>query len=529
MTKVKGKQTDRGWVTDLQMGLQNKYISSANNISATTGSAPEIFSAALNFFAASQCLLSERFQPDIIKDRETFDFIIIGAGSAGSVVANRLSEVNHWNILLLEAGPDPPIESLIPRFDSTLYGSDYDWKYLMKRGDDSSLGFIGERVPWPRGKMLGGSSSINGMVYMRGKSGDYQRWVDAGNPSWTPQNTLFYFNKAENFQDRELLKNPYISYYYGHDGPLIIDTFNSSFSDITEPLLDSRNRIGFEKVDDLNTAPIPNNLGVAGVFRATAANGQRQSTYEAYIKPARHRKNLKIIINTFATKILIDSDLRAYGVEVNVSGKIINIYASREVILSAGSINTPQLLMLSGVGPQEHLEDIGIETKLNLPGVGKNLQDHIYVPIPIFGDEPGPEDKGKMYFDAIRYLYDRSGYLGELSFLAIRMLFIQFQSHLTFYFQNSTELKSLFKSYKESAQKSLLESNKNKALYLFSFHLLHPFSKGSIYLNSSDPYDYPVIDGNFFSDRRDLESSTEGIRLLTRIIETPYFRSINAF
>ncbi|CAK1547062.1 unnamed protein product [Leptosia nina] len=503
----------------------------------TTGAAPNIFTAAFNFFAATQCLQHDNFVPDPIQDGDKFDFIIVGAGSAGSVVANRLSEVGHWNILLLEAGIDPPFESYIPYLDVALLGSRFDWNYYTKSDNRTGLGNINNRIPWPRGKMLGGCSSINGMVYIRGRSPDYQRWVDAGNPSWTPQNVWRYFNKLENLQSERLLKNPYISHSYGHHGPLVIENYNSTYRKDTLHVLDAWNEMGFDNVQDIN-AQYGKGLGVSGIFTATVSNGRRQSTYEAYLKPARSRKNLKIVTNAYVTKVLINEDLEANGVEVDINGKKINVFAKKEVILSAGAINTPKLLMLSGIGPEEHLKSVGIPCKVDLP-VGKRLQDHYMIPTFIYGDEPGFKNPVDQRFDELRYLYDGHGYLGQVSVTDIAAFFSrypsapypEFQSH--FVLVNKNALRSIptsrFRTYRDYLAQSIGEFNSEKALYVFALHLLHPFSKGSIYLNSSNPYDDPIIEANYLSDPKDVKATITGLQMITNIVNTSYFKSINAF
>ncbi|XP_052740385.1 glucose dehydrogenase [FAD, quinone]-like [Bicyclus anynana] len=351
----------------------------------TTGAAPRLFAAALNVLAATQCIVSNKTsQYDQLPDNDTFDFIIIGAGSAGSVVANRLSEIKHWNILLLEAGLEPPIESEIPALGITLVGTKYDWNHVTKSNKQQA--WRNGELAWPRGKMLGGSSSINAMFYVRGRNHDYQSWYNGRNPSWSKENVDYYFKKAENFQDMKLNEDPLIYKTYGHSGPLVVNSFNSTYRYLNKKWIKSWSRLGIECVPDFNAAKYQG-YGFSGKTRVTAQNGQRESTYNAYLEPISNRRNLKIVTNAFVTKILINNQARAYGVEVKINGLIKRFYAKIEVVLSAGTINTPQLLMLSGVGPKQHLLTKNISSVVDLSSVGKNLQDHLSIFIPFYGDE----------------------------------------------------------------------------------------------------------------------------------------------
>ncbi|XP_045497464.1 glucose dehydrogenase [FAD, quinone]-like [Colias croceus] len=509
----------------------------SHDITATTGAAPQIFATAFNFFAASQCLSYPEFRSDVVDNDLMFDFIIVGGGSAGSVVANRLSEVKHWKILLLEAGPAPPIESSIPNLDVTLLETKYDWNYYTEHIAPSECGGSKRKIPWPRGKMLGGCSSINGMIYIRGRPDDYQKWVEAGNPSWNWNNVTKYFRKAESLQSKRLLNDHLSNEIYGHHGPLIIDNYNSTYRKYTNCVLNAFDELGVRKVNDINTVLDVQGKGYAGIYTATVSSGRRQSTYETYLKSVRGRENLKIITNALVNRILINDSSVAYGVEVEINGKIMTYLASKEVIVSTGTINTPKLLMLSGIGPQKHLTSKGILCRKDLP-VGQNLQDHNMVPIFIYGDEPGTLDEAQRRYEEIRYLVDGSGYLGQVSFSDITAFFSrydnmsmpEFQSHFVLLFKNTTQNSNKrFMSYSRSVQRSIIEFNSKKAMYLFTVHLLHPFSKGSIYLNTSHPNYDPIIDANYFNDPRDLQAIADSIHMLTKIINSQYFRSINAF
>ncbi|XP_049869050.1 ecdysone oxidase-like [Pectinophora gossypiella] len=506
--------------------------------SPTTGSAPAIFASAFTYFAASQCLITEDWPPDSpIGSQEEFDFIIVGAGSAGSVVANRLSEVKSWNVLLIEAGDDPPAESIIPALSGQLYGSQYDWNYRTENNGRTSQAVTNGSVWWNRGKMLGGSSSINALIYFRGNEHDYQEWFDEGNFEWHPDIVLQYFRKAESLQDYKLLQSFGLNHFYGENGPLVVNSFNSTKKAILNDVLGAWDEIGIRNVPDLNAA----NVMGSSYFRGTASDGKRNSAAKAYLNPIQDRKNLKIVKNSLVTKVLINTETKvANGVVIERDGKTQRILANKEVIISAGAINTPQLLMLSGIGPKDHLDSLGIKNNVDSPAVGKNLQDHLVVPVTIYGDEDRFPDTADIQFDAIRYLYDRKGYLGQTSIDSVSAFYSidhtytypQFQNHLGISPQNGTMGPYLFENvykYKPSVVQSVSELNANHGLFIFLFNLLHPFSKGQITLRSKDPKDYPLIYANYFGDPRDLEFSVKGIKKLTNIVHTDYFKSIGAF
>lgn len=425
----------------------------------------------------------------------------------------------------------------IPSFDAALYKSKYDWQYGTRNDGVRQQGFKGGSVPWPRGKMLGGSSSINAMIYVRGQDHDFQTWYDAGNPSWSPQNVNSYFRKAENFQDMKLNQDHDIYETYGHEGPLIINTFNRSNAELIENILDSFDNIGIKKVLDINAAKFQG-YGLCATSRATAADGQRQSTYRAYLSTITNRKNLKIATNAFVTKILIDDNAQAYGVEVDINGKRKRLFADLEVIISAGSINTPQLLMLSGIGPAEHLMSKNISCKVDLPGVGQNLQDHPYLPIVIYGDKPVARNYKEEIFDVLQYLYNKTGNVAQAGsinnmgafFSRFKdMAYPEFQSHSIIFRQNSSGARLYFNAYRDDIADSMARYISDKAIYYFALHILHPYSRGKVYLNTSNPYDYPIIDANYLGDSRDLQASVDGAKIITSLVNTPYFKSINAF
>lgn len=389
---------------------------------------------------------------------------------------------------------------------------------------------------WNRGKMFGGCSGINGMIYFKGDEQIFQTWYDLGNKEWSVDQVRKYFEKAENLQNQEMLKNPTISDQYGLNGPLVINKFNSTYSDYIQNVIDSWDEIGFRRVNDLNIE----NFMASGTVTATAADGIRQGTDKAYLEPAANRPNLKILKKTLVSKIVIDN-LKASGVEVEKDGKKIKLKASREVVLSAGTIESPKLLMLSGIGPAKHLQDNDITCLVDSPMVGQNLQDHCLVPIIIYGNEPKEIDPTDIYHSHIDYLAYRKGLLSHSDLVTDALsvyttetntTYSNVQNILSILPKNSDTIKDAFISafrYNESVVDSIVELNKDYGIYFFLFSILKPYSSGNISLSSSDPKDKPLIFPNYFKDPRDLDVAAAGIKMATKILDTDYFKSIGGF
>ncbi|MFT5636027.1 MAG: choline dehydrogenase, partial [Cognaticolwellia sp.] len=291
-----------------------------------------------------------------------FDFIIIGAGSAGATLAARLTENSQFSVCLIEAGgkdKNPFIH--IPfglAFLSRL--TNLGWQYNTE--PQSQLN--NRKLFWPRGKVLGGSSSLNAMCYIRGVPEDYDRWSDMGAKGWDWQTVLPYFKKSEKQQHGE-------SELHGADGYLSVSDLRHT-NPLSNTFVDAAEEIGLSKVSDFNSREREG----LGFYQVTQENGQRCSSAKGYLTPALTRPNLTVLTKALVEKIQINEGV-ATGVKLQLDGQPIELTASKEVLLSAGAINSPQVLMLSGIGPKEHLAQKGIETKTDLPGVGQNLQDHL--------------------------------------------------------------------------------------------------------------------------------------------------------
>ena len=296
---------------------------------------------------------------------EEHDFVVVGAGSAGCVLANRLSADGSSRVALLEAGPRDrnPWIHLPIGYGRTMWHPRLNWRFHTEPEPNMD----GRRIYWPRGRVLGGSSSINGLIAIRGQPRDYEEWRDLGNPGWGWGDVLPYFRKIErneDFAEDQL---------HGAHGPLHVSSIPRRH-ELIEALIGSAERLGIPRNRDFNGA---NQEGV-GYYQLTVKNGLRQSAARAYLRPARSRPNLAVVTDALATAVLFE-DGRAVGVRYRTRGGEREVRARRGVVLSAGALQSPQLLMLSGIGPAAHLREMGIPVRLDRPEVGADLQDHLQV------------------------------------------------------------------------------------------------------------------------------------------------------
>lgn len=291
-----------------------------------------------------------------------FDYIVVGAGSAGCVLANRLSADGRNKVLLLEAGPkDNYVWIHIPiGYGKTMFHKIYNWGFYT----DPEPNMHGRKIYWPRGRGLGGSSSINGLISIRGQSADYDHWAQLGNPGWDWNSVLPYFIKSER-------NSRGASAAHGGDGPLWSSDIEEK-NELMEAIIRGAEELGVPRTDDFNTG---HQEGV-GYYQLFTHNGWRMSSAVAYLRPAQNRTNLKIETGAHACNVVFDGR-RAAGVRYRKGGAILEASAAGEVILSAGALQSPQLLQLSGIGPADLLRRHGIDVVHELPGVGQNLQDHL--------------------------------------------------------------------------------------------------------------------------------------------------------
>jgi len=439
-------------------------------------------------------------------DQRSFDFIVVGAGSAGSVLANRLSADPRHKVLVLEAGRESHPWSRIPvGFAKLISNPRANWLYSSE--PEASTGE--RRIPIPRGKLLGGSSSINGMVFVRGQAQDYDTWAQLGNRGWSYREVLPIFRDMESFQgdaDED---------YRGRNGPLKVTESNESGA-IYDALIKAAGQIGINYTKDYNGAKQD---GI-GMTQATIRGGRRMSTAVCYLDPARTRPNLTIIANALTEALLFDGK-RCVGVRYNVHGQQQEARASREVVVSAGSINSPQLLELSGVGQPERLKAAGIEVRHELKGVGENLRDH-YSPRMKW---TVPSALGMTYNDkmrgfgrvgqALRYALNRTGLLG-LPAAPIRA-YVRTRAGLEAPDAAISWIPFLVGENFQLAKTSGITAITN---------ILRSESTGNIHVVSSQPDTPPAIRFNFLSAPLDREVTLEAMRITRRIMTAPAMQGI---
>ncbi|KAG8222605.1 hypothetical protein J437_LFUL002598, partial [Ladona fulva] len=459
-----------------------------------------------------------------------YDFIIVGAGSAGAVVANRLSEVSDWNILLLEAGGDETEISDVPVLAAYLQLSKLDWQYKTEPQDNACLGMKDQRCNWPRGKVLGGSSVLNYMLYVRGNKNDYRQWEEAGNTGWGESDVLYYFKKSEDNRNPYVARTP----YHSTGGYLTIQEA-PWHTPLAAAFVQGGSELGYD-IRDINGEKQTGFMIAQGTIR----RGSRCSTAKAFLRPARLRKNLHIAMHAHVTRVLIDPvHKRAYGVEFLREGKVTVVRARKEVILSGGAVASPHILMLSGVGPKAHLQSHGIPVVADLK-VGQNLQDHVglggftfmvnepvslvqsrYENVPavlkyaMFGDGPLTVMGGVEGLAFVNTKYANT----SIDFPDIEFHFISGST-------SSDGGRQIRKAHgiTDEMYESVYRPIDNKDAWSVIPVLLRPRSKGEILLRSKNPYDYPLIYPNYFSDPFDLATLVEGVKIVIALSQTKAFR-----
>ena len=443
---------------------------------------------------------------------QAFDFIIIGAGTAGCVLANRLSESGRHSVLLLEAGgSDRSFWLRVPiGYGKSFFNPAVNWMY----STEPDPGLAGRRGYWPRGKVLGGSSSINAMVFVRGQRGDFDDWATQGNPGWDWDSVLPYFKKIE---DSEFGPNE----WRAQGGPVHVTSMTGQVHPLCETYLRAGQEMGWSRNEDINGA---SNEGVT-INQITTRNGLRESASTAYLHPALGRSNLTLITGAQATRLLFEGR-RATGLLYLKDGTMQECRARREVILSTGSINSPQLLQLSGLGPGAALQALGIDVLADMPAVGQHLQDHLCLDytyrakVPTLNQQLGPW-YGKLW-TGMRYLATRKGPLA----LSINQGGGFFRSRpdapypdMQLYFCPMSYLRP------SPGQRKLMAPDPFPGLSI-SVQPCRPSSRGQLRLRSKDPLERPLIEPNSLATQKDQDDMILAADFIRQIANTSAMRTV---
>ncbi|XP_048768051.1 glucose dehydrogenase [FAD, quinone]-like isoform X2 [Ostrea edulis] len=419
----------------------------------------------------------------------SYDYVILGAGSAGCVLANRLSENPESTVLIIEAGgsEDGNFNISTPFLAGSTQLSNEDWKFRTEPQKKACLAMHERRSYWPRGRVLGGTSNLNYMQYIRGSRHDYDGWAREGCTGWSYRDVLPYFIKSEDMQIPELQKSGYCP------------------------------------------------------TQETVKNGERCSTVKAFLRPAMGRKNLHVSTNSHVTKIII-KDKKAIGVSFVRNNRKHVIMANKEVIVSAGAVSSPQILMLSGIGPQEHLKSKGIPVIVDLP-VGQNLQDHIMTILDFHDNTTSVTTIEKLMspISIFQYLAFKSGIMSKTHLEGTSFITDDenLPPHLQFNFFSAmfpakfvdTYIKTFNLDHKLTEGKAReLQRHEDRKIGKFLAYpiLLHPKSKGTIRLRSRDPFDPPLIDPNYLDHPDDAKILLKGVRKVLKLSDTKAFQSIGA-
>jgi choline dehydrogenase len=434
---------------------------------------------------------------------QTYDYIVVGAGSAGAAVAHRLSADPRNKVLLLEAGRASHPWSFIPVGSARLITNPAaNWLYSAEPEANTN----GRRIPVPRGKLLGGSSSINGMAFVRGQAQDFDTWAQMGNQGWSYEEVLPFFKRMESYEgggdDR----------FHGRNGPLRV-TNPEPHNPLLETLIKAAGQVGIPHNPDYNGA---SQEGIA-MSQATIAHGRRMSTARCYLDPIRNRANLHIETNALAEALLLDGK-RCTGVRYSVGGAVREAGAGREVVVSAGTINSPQLLELSGIGQPERLRALGIEVRQALPGVGENLRDH-YAPrtrwhVGTKGITYNDRARGLgMVHQAMRYALTRKGFLASVG--APMRAFVCSREGL----EAPDLLLGWVPMLTEPGPKGPRIAKQSG--FTCYAHPMRPESKGHIHITAADPHRPPAINFNFLSTPPDAALTVRAIQIARAVMNAP--------
>ena len=490
----------------------------------------------VNFLVNGEQFASRELADITPEQNSEYDFIIVGAGSAGATLASRLSEIEDARVLLIEAGRSESLTMDIPLLVHFLqFNNDINWKYRTEPSDKYCLGMTDRRCNWPRGKVMGGSSVLNYMMATRGDPSDYDNWEKLGNKGWSYNEVLPYFKKLESMQIPELIKDKRTR---NANGPL-----NIEYPRYRTPMVKEFLKAGLEMGYDIVDYNGNSTLGFSYI-QGTTKNGERMSTNKAYLHPVRSRRNLLLSRNSLGSKILIDPNLkRAFGVEFIKHGRKITVRARKEVILCAGTIGSPQLLMLSGIGPKAHLQEHGIRVIKNAP-VGENLMDHVpYGGLIFLMNQSTPLLVPNLFNPTFPYMQNylsrREGPFTSFGG-AEGIAFIDVDRpgdtnsipnvELCFVGTSLTAEYNLYKVFGISEE--YFDKMYKNIIWKYSWMIfpfvLRPKSRGMILLNNKEAGSEPKIIPNYFSDPEDMRMTIKAIRTAIAISKSKGLRKFGS-
>ena len=439
---------------------------------------------------------------------EKCDYLIVGSGAAGAIVAARLSENLDASVILLEAGGKN--NSLLLRVPGLGFAAANHPKYNWGFEAEPSPAMDNRKLIWLQGRVLGGSSSINGMIYTRGHSREYDIWRQMGCEGWGSNDVLPYFKRLESFEDsnsREL----------GKEGPVSIRKAKPDL-EICDAFLQAARDEGYPILSDMNSDVTEG----FGFYDINAGTGRRMSAATSYLEPISKRRNLMVIPHAQVVKILIENN-SANGVEFFWKGKFRQLFAGKEVVLSSGAIKTPQLLMLSGIGPENELEKFGIKVKLNSPKVGKTLQNHVCYRPQYLCSAPISSSKHLQPLNILKagmkYVFDKSGPLAET--YAVAGGFLKTDKTLEVPDAQVVLLSALGPTKTGGAGYKIRDLLPDEHGFGLTVYQGSPRSRGSVTLRSPDPFDQPLITSGYFSDPYDMEVLKTAVKKMRKMMKQP--------
>ena len=439
---------------------------------------------------------------------EKCDYLIVGSGAAGAIVAARLSENLDASVILLEAGGKN--NSLLLRVPGLGFAAANHPKYNWGFEAEPSPAMDNRKLIWLQGRVLGGSSSINGMIYTRGHSREYDIWRQMGCEGWGSNDVLPYFKRLESFEDsnsREL----------GKEGPVSIRKAKPDL-EICDAFLQAARDEGYPILSDMNSDVTEG----FGFYDINAGAGRRMSAATSYLEPISKRRNLMVIPHAQVVKVLIENN-SANGVEFFWKGKLRQLFAEKEVVLSSGAIKTPQLLMLSGIGPENELEKFGIKVKLNSPKVGKTLQNHVCYRPQYLCSAPISSSKHLQPLNILKagmkYVFDKSGPLAET--YAVAGGFLKTDKTLEMPDAQVVLLSALGPTKTGGAGYKIRDLLPDEHGFGLTVYQGSPRSRGSVTLRSPDPFDQPLITSGYFSDPYDMEVLKTAVKKMRKMMKQP--------